>query len=58
MRKKKNAVKSAKKKETKLNADIPVELKVQLDVFCAQNNVYIKDVVAEAIKQHILKHSA
>ncbi|HFJ9374839.1 TPA: hypothetical protein ACGW7B_005516 [Bacillus nitratireducens] len=50
--------KVAKKDVKKLSVDIPMSLKRNLDIFCAEENELIKDVVAQAIKQYIQKRSA
>jgi hypothetical protein len=39
----------------KLSVDIPMSLKRNLDIFCAEENELIKDVVAQAIQQYISK---
>lgn len=44
------------KTETKkINANIPAGLKKRLELFCVKNEIYIKDVLSEALQQYLDK---
>ncbi|UOY92843.1 hypothetical protein MUG87_01475 [Ectobacillus sp. JY-23] len=47
-----------KQEETKkLNAEIPIELKKRLDVYCSLHDRFIYHVVARALEEYLDKHT-
>jgi hypothetical protein len=42
-----------KEQVTKLNAEIPVQIKKELDIYCILQDKYIKDVVAIALEEYL-----
>ncbi|WP_034670370.1 hypothetical protein [Ectobacillus panaciterrae] len=41
----------------KLNAEIPIELKKRLDVYCSMNDRFIYNVVIEALEEYLDKNT-
>lgn len=38
-------------KNTKINTEVPIELKKQIKIYCANNNISIKDFIIKILQE-------